>query len=162
MGHADRESDRNAGRPTGLTTAMLILVAVRMAGRPLTTYEMGLDIVDDHDPPRPISVIVKSLAGDKYLKSAGRIGKRISLWDLDTRGHSSLLKRPELARKAEKWLIENPNSSKEERMVQEMMESGNSSVAGIAAATGLTTSPIRTSMRRIMMRKGLRSADIET
>lgn len=127
-----------------------------MAGRPLTTYEMGLNIVDDHDPPRPISVIVKSLAGDKYLKSAGKTGKRMSRWDLDARGHSSLEKRPELARTAERWLIENPNSSEEERLVQAIMDGGNNSVAAIAAATGLTTSPIRTSMRRIVMRRSLR------
>jgi len=156
MGHADRTSDHSAGRPEGLTTAILVLVAVRMAGRPLTTYEMGLDIIDDHEPPRPISVIVKSLAGDGYLVSAGRIGKRMSRWGLAPRGEASLEKRPDLARKAELWLIENPNSSDDERLVQSIMDRGTASVAGIAAATGLTTSPIRTSMRRIQMRRSLR------
>jgi hypothetical protein len=155
MGSASKNQNAAARRPKELTTAMLVMVAIRAAGRPLTTYEMGLVVRDDHVPPRPISVIVKGLAKDEYLRSTGLSGKRMARWDLADRGRASLERRPDAARSAAEWIARNPNMPDDERAIRDAMLEGALNVAQLANVTRMTTSPIRTAMRRIAMRDRL-------
>lgn len=155
MGSASDNQNAPVRRPKELTTAILVMVAIRDAGRPLTTYEIGLVVRDDHVPPRPISVIVKGLAKDEYLRSTGLSGKRMARWDIADRGKASLERRPEATRAAAAWIARNPNMPEDERMIRDAMLGGALNIAQLAGVTRLTTSPIRTAMRRIAMRDHL-------
>lgn len=156
MGTISDQGGNADGRPEGITTAMLILTAISLAGRPLTTYEIGLDVRDDHEPPRPLSVIVKSLTKDGYLRSAGRTGKRISRWELTERGVSSLLRREQAYAVAERTIRSGSALGPDERLITTALSNGAVTIADMGAMTGLTTSPIRTALRRISMRNALR------
>lgn len=133
-------------------TATLILAVLHAAGRPMTTYELGLYVTDDHDPPRPLSVIVKSLVGDRYIRRAAKVGKRTISWVTDERGISSIERRPEVMRLASEILDKAANRTDQEIKTLEALREGAETLTQIIAATGLTTSPARTALRRLMRR----------
>lgn len=118
----------------------------------MTTYELGLYVTDDHDPPRPLSVIVKSLVGDKYIRRAAKVGKRTVSWLMDERGISSIERRPEVMRLASEILGSSANRTEQETRVVTALDSGAETLTQIIAATGLTTSPARTAIRRLIRR----------
>ena len=156
---ADHKSDAGE-RPRELTTATLVLVAIRNAQRPLTTYELGLDICDNHYPPRAISVIVKSLAKDKYLVAAAKRGKRAAEWALTERAYQSLLRRVLIVKMAEEWIRSRSNLTQEEKSVMCAKGKGAKTYPQISAITGLRSSSIRTSLKRDKLRKSLRSGTL--
>src|SRR3546814_8706504 len=60
-------SDRRIERER-ISTAILVLVILRQnSPRAMSTYELGLWISDNQNPPRPLSVIIKTLASDGYI-----------------------------------------------------------------------------------------------
>src|SRR3546814_9295171 len=61
-------SDRRIERER-ISTAILVLVILRQnSPRAMSTYELGLWISDNQNPPRPLSVIIKTLASDGYIQ----------------------------------------------------------------------------------------------
>jgi hypothetical protein len=130
----------------------MILAVLHAAGRPMTTYELGLYVTDDHDPPRPLSVIVKSLVGDKYIRRSAKVGKRTISWLMDERGIASIERRPEVMRIAADILAMASNRTDQEKRVVHALRAGAETLTQIIADTGLTTSPTRTAIRRLMRR----------
>ena len=66
MGHGDIATQENETR--SISTMHLVLVLLRNnLPRPLSTYEIGLAVVDDKEPPRPMSVLIKTLKKDGYV-----------------------------------------------------------------------------------------------
>lgn len=133
-------------------TAAMILAVLHASGRPMTTYELGLYVTDDHIPPRPLSVIVKSLVGDKYIRRAAKVGKRTVSWLMDERGVSSIERRPEVMAMASAILAKAANRTEQETRVIAALNAGAETLTKIIAETGLTTSPARTAIRRLMRR----------
>jgi hypothetical protein len=133
---------------------LLILVLLhRNHPRPMSTYEIGLAIIDDKEPPRPLSVLVKTLSKDKYIRRAGLIGKRAGEWCITERGILSLEGRAEEARVAGEWLDANPNYSPDERKVMEcLLDGGPQPPSRLAATCGMMHSPIRTALKRLEIR----------
>src|SRR3546814_7703894 len=82
-------SDRRIERER-ISTAILVLVILRQnSPRAMSTYELGLWISDNQNPPRPLSVIIKTLASDGYILRSASAGKRAGLWTITPRGSSS-------------------------------------------------------------------------
>src|SRR3546814_5733756 len=87
----------------------------------MSTYELGLWISDNQNPPRPLSVIIKTLASDGYILRSASAGKRAGLWTITPRGSSSLCSRPEKCADATAWLNENPRSEEHTSELQSLM-----------------------------------------
>ena len=137
-----------------LTTAILILVALRQQRpRPMSTYELGLWIADDRDPPRPLSVIMKTLADDRYITRVADAGKRAGLWQITDRGLSSLEQRAASAAFAEAWLARHPNLSSDEIGVLIcLLEHGDQTPGRLSEACSLLLSPVRTAVKKLVLR----------
>lgn len=152
-------SDNHAAVATGLIkrpkTALLILVLLRDAIRPLTTYEIGLEVSDDQCPPRPISVIVKNLSKDGYIASSEKAGKRLRFWHITKRGLRSIRLRDCSTVLAQTHLALAPARSEHEMQVERAMASGHIDPRAIARHTGLKSSIIKTCLKRAEMRRGL-------
>lgn len=142
---------------------LLILVLLhRNHPRPMSTYEIGLAITDDKEPPRPLSVLVKTLSKDKYIRRAALIGKRAGEWCITERGMLSLERRAEEARIAGEWLDANPNYSPDEQAVlSSLLISGPQSPSRLAVACGMMHSPIRTAIKRLELRDLVRDEGVE-
>ena len=133
---------------------LLVLVLLyRAHPRPMTTYEIGLAVTDDHRPPRPLSVLVKALAKDRCVARAERVGKRAAAWTVTERGVDSLRHRAEEARRAGEWLDANRNHSEEERAVAKaLLHQGPQHASQLAASCGMMHSPVRTALKRLRIR----------
>lgn len=119
----------------------------------MSTYEIGLAITDDKEPPRPLSVLVKTLTKDKYIKRAGLIGKRAGEWCITERGIQSLERRSDEARRAGLWLDSNPNYSDDEKCVMgTLLADGPQAPSRLAIVCGMMQSPIRTALKRLEIR----------
>ena len=136
------------------STLLLILVLLkRNHPRAMSTYEIGLAITDDKEPPRPLSILVKTLTKDEYVKRAGLIGKRAGEWRITDRGLLSLERRAEEAERASEWLDRNPNLSRDERCVMKaLLEEGSQPPSRLAARCGMMQSPIRTALKKLDIR----------
>ena len=140
---------------------LLVLVLLhRSHPRPMTTYEIGLAVRDDHRPPRPLSVLVKALAKDRCVAKADRVGKRARAWTVTDRGVDSLRHRAEEARRAGDWLDANGNHSDDERAVASaLLRQGPQHASQLAASCGLMHSPVRTALKRLRIRSMARQVD---
>lgn len=99
--------------PTGssrrrqVTTALKVLALLRhRAPVALSSFGMGLQI---QDPDKSLSVVLKTLSRDGYIRPAGRKGLRTVLWGLTEIGLESLERRAALAAEATLWLEQNPS-----------------------------------------------------
>ena len=137
-----------------ITTAILVLVLLRQnCPRAMTTYELGLWISDNQCPPRPLSVIIKTLASDGYIVRAAAAGKRAGLWTITSRGQESLAAREEKSAAAAAWLIENPSYASEEfAVINSIFARGNQSPKQLADSCGMSISPVRTALKKLMLR----------
>lgn len=142
-----------------ITTALLLLVALRRAHpRSLSTYQLGLAVVDDKDPPRPLSVLIKSLAKDRYIEKAADAGKRTGYWRISDHGLISLRRRAEAAAAAERWLETNPNYTEAERAVLESLSRhGPQAASRLSTTSGMLHSPVRTALKRLCLREVVRA-----
>jgi len=132
----------------------LILVLLRNnLPKPLSTYEIGLAVIDDKEPPRPMSVLIKTLKKDKYVVRTSLLGKRAGLWTITDRGMASLERRPETTRLAEEWLAAHHNHGHDELVVLDCLSNnGPMAASRIAATCGLLHSPVRTALKKLGIR----------
>lgn len=152
MGHGDYHDAENEVRC--ISTMHLVLVLLRSSlPRPLSTYEIGLAVVDDKEPPRPMSVLIKTLSKDKYVERVSLLGKRAALWTITERGIVSLDRRIEATRTAEKWLFEHHNHGHDEKIVMTSLAmKGPQAASRLAANCGLLHSPVRTALKKLQLR----------
>lgn len=138
-----------------ITTAILVLVLLdQNHPNPMTTYELGLWITDNQTPPRPLSIIIKTLASDGYIARAAFAGKRAALWIITERGASSLSTRPAKRDAAIAWLNENPGYSRDEiAVMNNLLFGGNQSPTLLSENCSLPISPIRTALKKLILRK---------
>jgi DNA-binding PadR family transcriptional regulator len=152
MGHGEVHSDGEEGRSISTMHLILVLLA-DSAPEALSTYEIGLAIADDKHPPRPMSVLIKSLYGDKYVSKERRIGKRAALWTITERGLQSLSRRADATREAREWLSQHPNRSRDEDCVMRSLDrNGPQAASRLADTCGLLHSPVRTALKRLSLR----------
>ena len=149
-----RSAVENPQEKRRASTALLILVVLQdNEPEPMTTYEIGLHIEDDHIPPRPISVIIKTLSKDGYVESKERIGKRSGAWQLTKRGYRSLSLRQFEADEARKWIKENPIYTRPEKSVlMSLLKNGPQAITLLVETCRLLHSPIRTALKRLGLR----------
>lgn len=133
---------------------LLVLVLLRdSAPRALSTYQIGLAVIDDKEPPRPISVLIKTLKKDGYVRCRRLLGKRAGLWTVTDRGLASLERRPEAAKAAAAWLSEHRNHGADEIAVLRCLAlHGPLAASRLSAVSGLLHSPVRTALKRLGMR----------
>src|SRR3546814_15526648 len=114
----------------------------------MSTYELGLWISDNQNPPRPLSVIIKTLASDGYILRSASAGKRAGLWTITPRGSSSLCSRPEKCADATAWLNEHPcYSAHEYAVINSIFVRGNQSPKQLSDSCDLLIS--RSEERRV-------------
>lgn len=132
----------------------LILVLLRNnLPNTLSTYEIGLAVIDDKEPPRPISVLIKTLKKDGYVRRTSLLGKRAGLWTITERGMASLDRRPITTKAAEAWLAEHHNHSHDEIVVIRCLaDNGPLAASRISTVTGLLHSPVRTALKKLQIR----------
>lgn len=132
----------------------LILVLLRNnLPYPLSTYEIGLAIIDDKEPPRPISVLIKTLKKDGYVRRTSLLGKRAGLWTITERGIASLERRPNTTSAAQAWLAEHHNHGHDEIVVIRCLaDNGALAASRISTMTGLLHSPVRTALKKLQIR----------
>lgn len=132
----------------------LILVLLRNSlPTPLSTYEIGLAIVDDKEPPRPMSVLIKTLKKDKYVRRTSLIGKRAGLWTITDLGIASLDRRPIATAAAQAWLQDHHNHGHDEIVVLRcLLEKGPLAASRLATVCGLLHSPVRTALKKLQIR----------
>lgn len=161
MGEAHTTTHVCEGR-AGLTTALLVLVVLQENfPKPMTTYELGLRVEDDKVPPRPISVIVKTLATDGYIARVADAGKRAALWCITERGANSLIQRGALRTAAEAWLARNPNYSDDEAAVlNALLGAENLTPNQMAECCGRSLSPMRTAVKKLALRGLIDRTDV--
>jgi DNA-binding PadR family transcriptional regulator len=137
------------------STTLLVLVALKSCHpRPMSTYELGLAITDDKHPPRPLSVLIKTLKKDKYIERASLAGKRAGYWRITERGLDSLRRRPASAAEAAAWLVEHPNYTiPEQAVLRSLRTLGPQPASRLAASCGMLHSPIRTALKRLNLRR---------
>lgn len=154
MGTGGHHARAEAQGTREASTLLLILVLLhRNHPRAMSTYEIGLAITDDKEPPRPLSVLVKTLTKDKYIKRAGLIGKRAGEWCITERGIQSLERRSDEASRAGIWLDSNPNYSDDEKCVMTaLLADGPQAPSRLAVVCGMMQSPIRTALKRLEIR----------
>lgn len=138
-----------------LTTAVLILLVLqKQKNNMMTTYDIGLWVFDLNHPPRPLSVIVKTLARDGYIESTGRAGKRRAFWRITNRGTLSLRNRKKIADAGRQFLINHPNLYAQEIVIMRyLLQSHSSTFNDIVSATALPLSKIRTGLKRLCLRE---------
>lgn len=155
MGELHRINQREAEGRGGLTTALLVLCLLqRHAPRPLSTYEIGLWIRDNRDNPRPVSVIVKTLADDGYIIKQAESGKRAGLWAITDRGCASLVQRHALRVLGDEWLDQNPNLSIDEIAVLiSLAAEPEQTPVRLCETVNKTISPVRTAIKRLLLRR---------
>src|SRR3546814_16889040 len=87
-------SDRRIERER-ISTAILVLVILRQnSPRAMSTYELGLWISDNQNPPRPLSGIIKTLPSAGYILRSASAGKRAGYWTLPHPGPPSFCSPP--------------------------------------------------------------------
>jgi predicted transcriptional regulator len=155
MGNDDHSKHGFAPGISKPKTALLILVLLRDAPRPLTTYEIGLEVCDDRIPPRPLSVIVKNLRKDGYVTSEGKASRRLCYWSITERGLQSLQMRDQATILARTYLALVPYRTSHEKMVEQAIGTGHADERAIARHTGLKASIISTCLKRTAMRQAL-------
>lgn len=138
-----------------ISTALSILVVLEMnSTRPMSTYEIGLWVQDNKVPPRPLSVIMKTLAKDGYINRVALAGKRAALWGITPRGLQSLQKRSLKAGIARNILGLLPCFTREEVTVMKLLlEKAPLSITGMSDDSGHRVSTIRTAAKRLKMRR---------
>lgn len=138
-----------------LTTALLILTMLKdQDNRPITAYELGLWIKDLRNPPRPLSIVLKNLVDDGYIQKVAVKGLRNGLWALTNRGHQSLFAKPHAVSEARIWLKLNKNlCSNELCLIKQLQEGGHQTVSELASACGLRMSPVKTALKKMIMRE---------
>lgn len=148
---------QSARAPTfrAVSTALLVLVTLKnRAPDPMSTYELGLWIIDNKIPPRPLSKIMKTLADDGYIVRTASAGKRAGLWAITERGLLSLQQRPKACQQAEEWLRANPNySAQETAVLMSLLNNGSQSIGSLVETCSLLLSPVRTALKRLSLRK---------
>jgi DNA-binding MarR family transcriptional regulator len=137
-----------------ISTAMLVLTVLRQNHpSPMTTYHLGLCVEDNRNPPRPLSMIMKTLSSDGYIVRAAAAGKRAALWMITQRGLISLDSRAEKWRAAEIWLEHNPCHSEHEiHIVRSLFRLGNQSPKHLSDTCRLAISPVRTALKKLVLR----------
>lgn len=145
--HAVRNRD-------SISTAILVLVLLESRSpQPMSTYQLGLWITDSRTPPRPLSVIIKTLASDGYICRAANAGKRAALWIITCRGEASLAARANKKRAALAWLDENPCYSADEcAVLNSLFVHGSQSPKLLTQTCGRSISPIRTALKKLRIR----------
>lgn len=145
------KSSENTGEVVKVTTALKILTLLdERAPAPLATHGIGLQI---QDPTNPLSVIMKTLARDGYIRRVGDNGKRSGLWELTEIGKRSILRRSNASNAARAWLRENPSLDQVEQTVLQTLHNDQSlSPAQISDATGLRVAAIRQAIRDLAFR----------
>ncbi|QAY80178.1 hypothetical protein [Sphingosinicella sp. BN140058] len=135
-------------------TAFLVLILLgEDPHRPRSTYELGLWVADDQLPPRPLSVIMKSLADDRYIVRHAAAGKRSALWLIAQRGIDSLARRDGLRLAARAWLDGNPNYTADElEVMRSLCREPNQHPSRLATSTRLPLSSVRTALRKLQLR----------
>jgi predicted transcriptional regulator len=152
MGNGGIRTHDEEGR--SISTMHLILVLLRdNLPRPLSTYEIGLAIVDDKEPPRPMSVLIKTLKKDKYVRRTSLLGKRAGLWTITDLGIASLERRPVATAVAQAWLRDHHNHGHDEIVVLRcLIEKGPLAASRLATICGLLHSPVRTALKKLQIR----------
>ncbi|WP_162815001.1 hypothetical protein [Erythrobacter aureus] len=127
----------------------------------MTTYQMGLWVQDNQTPPRPISIIVKTLAQDGLISRFSSAGKRSARWVISDQGLESARKRATEIKIASLWVAENPNLNKlEAYILQRLLELPAITPQMLASEHGSQSSPIRTALKRLAMRGFIASTPI--
>jgi DNA-binding MarR family transcriptional regulator len=152
MGNGDITTHEEERR--SISTMHLILVLLRdNLPRPLSTYEIGLAVIDDKEPPRPMSVLIKTLKKDRYVVRTSLLGKRAGLWTITDRGIVSLQRRPDATRAAEEWLASHHNLGHDEIVILRcLLEHGPLAASRLATVCGLLHSPVRTALKKLTIR----------
>lgn len=159
-GKLDTLATKIARQNAKITTALLVLVMLEQHHpRHLTTFELGLWIADVKDPPRPLSIIMKTLAHDGYIERHANAGKRTAFWRLSKRGAVSLQKRASEAALAAQIIALQPNLSAQELTILDcLVVQSPQTASGLTSTSGLLLSPIRTALKRLSMRSFIETA----
>lgn len=152
----NRNASKDAiGYRDSISTAILVLVLLESRSpQPMSTYQLGLWITDNRTPPRPLSIIIKTLASDGYISRAANAGKRAALWIITPRGEASLTARAHKKTAAKAWLDENPCYSSDEcAVLNSLFIHGNQSPKHLAQTCDRSISPVRTALKKLRIRE---------
>jgi hypothetical protein len=131
-----------------VTTALKVLALLQhRAPIALSSHGMGLQI---QDPDKPLSVVLKTLSRDGYIRAVGQRGARTVLWGLTDVGQRSLQRRADLAAEATRWLEDNPSYRDiEQPVLMALSHDQWRTPFAIADNTGFRVVAIRQAMTRL-------------
>ncbi len=153
MGRGKFAAVSDLSQSDGFSTSVLLLSVLNdYHPSPLSTYQLGLWVKDNHTPRRPISVVVKTLAQDGLVSRQSSAGKRTALWGLTERGLCSISKRAGQIRLAQLWISENPAlGTVESHILRRLLDRSTISPNDLLRE-GFLLSPVRTAIKRLRLR----------
>lgn len=153
--HSEREAE------TFSTSLKLLALLEQNHPDPMTTYQMGLWVQDNQNPPRPISIIVKTLAQDGLITRFSSAGKRSVHWIISPQGLASAKKRAAEIKMASIWIAENPHLNPLEGFIlRRLLQLPAATPRILASEHSSQPSPIRTALKRLAMRGFIASTTI--